>query len=261
MKVNANLKAGLVIGLAVSSLLLGGFGFYGVIHSPLFTVRVVEVSDLSENSPVDAQTITDLAAVPIDSTNLFSLKLEAIERRILMHPWIRGVTISKHFPQTVSITVVFRDPKALLQRVDGSLVYVDSDGKTFGKISMMSQPDLPIISGTSVESETDSAHQIAQALKILDAWNDTNLAGISQVASLHFDSERGIRALVTYPLARSQNLGRVMVDLGQYIDADQDALLGRLRHVFTYLTDNAISAKEVWADLGKKIVVKIARSS
>ena len=261
MKVNATLKTSLVIGLATASLILGGLGVVGVIHSPLFTVRVVEVSDLSENSPVDAQAITDLASVPIDTTNLFSLRLEPIERRILMHPWIRGVSISKRFPQTVSISVVFRDPKALLQRVDGSLIYVDSDGKTFGKISMMSQPDLPVISGTSPESETESVHQIAQALKILDAWNQAKLGTISQVASLHFDAERGIRVLVTYPLARSQNLGRVMVDLGQDFDADQDALLARLRGVFTYLTDNAISAKEVWADLGKKIVVKIARSS
>ncbi|MBC7693463.1 MAG: FtsQ-type POTRA domain-containing protein [Methylotenera sp.] len=249
-----------VICLTIVALMTVGIGFYNVLHSPLFTVRVVEVSDLPENSPVDAQAITDLAAVPVDVTNLFDLDLHRIETRMLTHPWVREVLISKRFPQTVSITVVFRDPKALIQKPNGDLSYVDSNGMIFSKVNLMSQPDLPVLTGISKNHEVAKT-QVLKALQFLAAWDKSKLERVSQISSLSYDTERGFRALVTYPLGRGRGQGRTMVHLGQEIDADFENMADRLRHVFAYLIDNGISAKQVWADLGKKVVVKIARSS
>ena len=111
------------------------FGILGVVNSDLFTVRVVEVVDLGlapgddtdsaatarKLTPLDAQQILEIAQVPTESTNLFSLKLTGIEKRLLAHPWIKGATISKRFPQTVSISVVFREPTAIVQNAAGGL--------------------------------------------------------------------------------------------------------------------------------------------
>jgi len=126
------------------------FGVLGVVNSDLFTVRVVEVVDLGgapaddpdqaatvrKLTPLDAQQILEIAQVPTDSTNLFSLKLSGIEKRLLAHPWIKGATISKHFPQTVSISVVFREPIAIAQNPNGALYYIDSDGTAFAPLNL-----------------------------------------------------------------------------------------------------------------------------
>src|SRR5271156_3689040 len=105
-------------------------GVYEAIHSPLFTVQVVEVSDqvstaqaapeeLQQWTPVDAQTITDLAAVPVGQSNLFDLDLSRVEKRILSNEWVREVRLQKRFPQTLSITTVFKEPRAIIQLETG----------------------------------------------------------------------------------------------------------------------------------------------
>jgi len=238
-------------------------GIVGVVNSDLFTVRVVEVVGLgSENNddgpsakiltPLDAQQILEIAQVPTESTNLFSLRLTGIEKRLLAHPWIKGVTISKHFPQTVSVSVVFREPVAILQNSAGSLYYIDSDGTVFAALNLKSNSDLPVL--VNFPSE-----QIHSALKFLKSWAALGLDSQSRVSSLEWDSEKGLGVMATYSLP--QSLGRVKVELGRSFETDPEAQLGRLREVLVYLSKNGIRARQVFADIGKKIVVRIARSS
>jgi hypothetical protein len=239
-------------------------GIIGVVNSDLFTVRVVEVVGLDSGSPeemttlrvhtpLDAQQILEIAQVPTDSTNLFSLRLDGIQKRLLAHPWIKEVTISKHFPQTVSLSVIFREPVAILQSNGGSLYYIDGDGTAFAPLNLKSNSDLPVLVGFSPE-------QVVTALRFLKSWAE--LVGLdpqSRVSSLELDSEKGLQVMATYSLP--QSLGRVRVDLGRSFESDPEAQLGRLREVLTYLSKNKIRARQVFADLGKKIVVRIARSS
>jgi hypothetical protein len=241
------------------------FGVLGVVNSDLFTVRVVEVVDLESApaddpttaaphklTPLDAQQILEIAQVPTDSINLFSLKLSGIEKRLLAHPWIKGVTISKHFPQTVSISVIFREPTAIAQNAAGALYYIDSDGTAFAPLNLKSNSDLPVLVNFPAE-------HVAAALHFLQAWSSLGLDPQYRVSSLEWDSERGLQVMATYSLPQSP--GRVRVELGRAFDADPEAQLGRLREVLIYLSKNGIRARQVFADLGKKIVVRIARSS
>ncbi|MBC7386754.1 MAG: FtsQ-type POTRA domain-containing protein [Cryobacterium sp.] len=248
-------------------------GIVGVANSDLFTVRVVEVVGLGSApppvddmpseatnetvvprtlTPLDANQILEIAKVPTGSTNLFSLKLSGIEQRLLSHPWIKGVTISKRFPQTVAISVVFREPIAILQNSVGALYYLDSDGTAFAPLNLKSNSDFPVLIRFPNE-------QILPALRFLQAWSLEGLDQKSPVASLEWDAEKGLEVMVTYPLALSP--GRVLVDLGRAFESDPEAQLGRLQQVLNYLTSNGIRARQVFADLGKKIVVRIARSS
>jgi hypothetical protein len=245
-------------------------GITGVAHSDLFTVRVVEVAglgdegartdDLAEGkpvlkstlSPLDAQQILEIAQVPTESTNLFSLKLTGIEKRLLAHPWIKGATISKRFPQTVSISVVFREPIAILQNTNGALYYLDSDGTAFAPLNLKANSNLPVLSSFPAE-------HLPSALRFLQSWALLGLDPQYRLASLEWDSEKGLRAMATYFLPQSP--GRVLVELGPSFETDPEAQLGRLREVLSYLSKNGIRARQVFADLGKKIVVRIARSS
>lgn len=243
------------------------FGAFGVMNSDLFIVRVVEVSDLSDPSPIDTGRIVALANVPLDSVNLFSLRLRPIEQRLLAHPWIKGVTISKRFPQTVSISVQFREPAAIVQSEGGELEYADTDGTLFSRINLKSNPNIPVLIGFAKD-------RVPETLRWISQWNESELGKMTQISSLEWDAERGLRVMVIYPFqVRGKGeavnvVGRVMVELGQSFDVspasgtdERAAQLARLKEVISYLREHGINARQVFADLGKKIVVRIARSS
>lgn len=251
------LKAKLVIAGSCLAFLVAATGLFLAMRSPLFLLRVVEVADQHEGAPVDAAAISALADAPVGRENLFTLDLRDIEARLKTHPWIRGVTLMKRFPQTLSIRVEFRKPKAMLQNATGALVYVDEDGSRFGQVNLSEAADLPVLSGLEGEGP-DS--KLPDTLRLLDSWGAAEVGRLATVSSISYDPERGYRMLVTYPLAKSGR-GRAMVELGQEIDGDLEAQLGRLAEVFGHLSRNGASARQIWADAGKKIVVKIARGS
>lgn len=253
----ADFRKSFVLWVSIMALGAAGWGARRAMRSPMFTLQVIEVGDQNMaggEMPVTPQTITDLAALPVGSVNLFDLDLAPVEARILSNPWIRAVRLQKSFPQTLSISVVFREPQALFQAENGALSYVDANGKIFGRVNLMFQPDLPVI------AHGDAA-QIQAALKLIAAWQASVLGKNAQISTLHWDQERGFRALVTYSMAGVNSSGRAWVDLGQEFDAPDSAQFKRLSRVFQYLGTNHVNARQIWADAGKKIVVRTSRGS
>lgn len=254
------LRSVLTAVLSAAALTASFWGVKEALHSPLFLVQIVETNDVADDSPVTAQSIVQRAAVRVGKVNLFDLDIAEVEKRILTDPWIRSVQIEKRFPQTVAITPVFREPRALIQMSDGKMTYVDSTGQTFGKVQIGVHSGLPVL------APTVQGNKLITALRVLDQWTVSDLAAQGRVDSIDFDSERGFRLLVTYRIGPLHDRkGRAMVDIGDLSDAAVEAhfakTLAQLRSVFQYLSDNQIAARQIWADLGKKIVVKIARGS
>ena len=261
----SRIKPQLVVIASASLIMTAAFGIRSALHSSLFLVRVVEVADQPDAAPVDAHTITALAAVPVGQINLFDLNLEKIEQRILANSWIREVQLNKRFPQTLSISVKFREPEALLETEHGHLLYIDKEGQTFGPVRLLAQSDLSLVSGVSSKYPAG----ISDALKILREWEKTHPVlnpsgnGNSQIDTLSWDSERGFRALMTYPVNVNsvQGRARVMVNLGREVDGDLAVRLNRLGQVLNYLGTTDLAVRQIFAELGKKVVVKTARRS
>lgn len=256
----ATLRKYLVVIFSSAAFMGVACGLYFAVHSPLFLVQVVEVVDQPENAPVDAQKIVELAAVPVGRVNLFALDLTSIEKRILAQPWVREVQLQKRFPQTLSIVVIYRKPVALMQVAGGNLSYVDENGMVFGHVSLTQQPDLPLLSGFARSGDDK---RVSGALELLKTWESAGMGRKMPVSSVNWDHERGYRVLVAYPLGGKQTgeKARAMVDFGQEIDGGLTSQLERLGTVFRYLEDKSIRANQIWADSGKKIVVRTARGS
>ena len=245
-----------VVIFTAAALVTTGYGIYKATRSSLFLIRIVEIVDLPEGAPVDAKTVSYLAAIPIGQVNLFDLEFAPVESRILAHPWIKEVTINKRFPQTVSIAVKLRNPIAILQQENSKVAYVDTDGKIFGKVSLKNGTDVPLLLGFSKDLERRLV-----ALRFLESWDRGMVSSSVQLSSLSYDPARGYRATITYPLLRSAEQARAFLDLGQEIEQDTETNLIRVGRVLRYLSENNVSARQIWADAGKKIVVKIARRS
>jgi hypothetical protein len=249
----ARFKAICVITVSAVALGAAGYGVRTAMRSPLFLIRVVEVADLPDHSPVNAKEVADLAAIPIGQVNLFDLDLSVIEKRVLSHPWVSSVHIQKRLPQTVSITAVPRQAKALLQGEKGELAYVDQEGTVFGKVNLEGVTDLPLLTGLSREKEHRG--RILESLALIDLWGRLQLQDQAQISSVSFDPDRGFRLLVAYPA------GKTLVDVGPTIGPESEAQLKRLQQVFKYLTENSVAVRHIWADIHKKVVVKIVRRS
>ena len=249
-------KACFVVTLSFVALCSTAYGAYRALHSSLFFVRVVEVENEIEgsapdSSPVDTQTLLKLAGVPVGTANLFDLPLGPIEKRLLSHPWVKTVSIHKRFPQTLSMMIEYRDPLALVQSQHGALLYVDRDGAAFDELNLSYHPDLPLL----LISPSDTSH-IKEAIGLLKAWDVSPISKTAQISTLSYDPDKGFRAWVVYG-----GHERTAVELGQEIGADFEAQLSRLTKVFAYLSEKSIAARQIFADSGKKVVVKIARGS
>jgi hypothetical protein len=241
---------------SIGALLSIAIGLSFAVHSPLFLVQVVEVGDQPETAPVDPQTISTLAAVPVGQVNLFDLDLKEVEKRILSHPWIRSVTLVKRFPQTLSIHVIFREPHALFQNKSGDMAYVDGDGRIFGRVNVLARSDLPLISGI----DEKDGERIRETLRLIDAWEKSDLNRDSQLSSLNWEKERGYRAWIVYSTQGSR--ARTVVDLGTDLgSAQMGSQFHRLDSVIRYLSQHDVAANQIWADSGKKIVVRTVRGS
>lgn len=224
-------------------------------RSPLFHVQVVELSDYPENAPVSEERILELASVPVGKAALFSLDLAEIEKRVLVENWVSEVRIRKVFPQTLSLSVRFREPVAAIVATGAGakhrLAYLDREGQAFGRYNPRFKLDVPLISGV----RADSKLQIRAILKWIGEWEASELGRSTQLSDFVWDEETGLRAHVRY------SAGRTAVELGHEFNLDTGAQLERLAKVFRYLGEHSLQTRQIWADSDKKIVVKTARGS
>lgn len=252
-KASVALRRALFTVLCIGSPLLIGTAIYGAMHSALFTIRIVEITGETEASPVDGETIRELAAVPVGQASLFGVDLARIESRILSNPWIASVRIEKRFPQTLSISVSYRQPIAILQN-GSALVYVDGEGRPFERMNALFQANLPLIQGIREKSQTFSP-----ALNLVKSWSSSAMGALAELSSIQYDSEWGFRAWITYRLSGTGETVRTQIVFGQSIESHDQ--LTRIAQVVRYLSANHISASLLHADIGKKIVVKTGRRS
>lgn len=254
-----------ILFLSLFSIGVVPFGISRAMHSKLFTLQEINVESSLENPPLDDDVVLKIAAVPIGTISLFDVDLKSIERRLLANDLIKAVSLQKKIPHTLSIEVTYKVPQAVIQEAKGTLFYIDSEGKVFGSLNLASAPDLPILFGFA----NQGSERIQDALTLLRKWENSQLGRMAMISSIYWNSERGFRVLVTYSLDGSfltssvnlNNRMRAMVDFGQRIDENLNDKLVQLLKVFRYLSGNSIAARQVWADAGKKIVVKTAHGS
>ncbi len=262
-----SVKKVIIAGSSLLALASVGFGVFYSFHSKLFILRKVEVvrSTHAAFLPVllEDQALLRLASIQVGKVSLFELDIHAIKKSLLAQEWIREVRLQKKFPDTLIMTIILREPKAILQTVQGSLLYVDSTGMVFGSVNFLSVSDLPILTGFL------NSVRIKDALQLMARWELSDLNRLSSISSIVWDSEKGYRLLVTYLLAGQATalLGnegsqfRTMIDLGHEVDESLNGKIFRLTNVIRYLSSKSIAARQIWADAGKKVVVKTGSGS
>lgn len=126
--------------------------------------------------------IYGLAAVNIKEA-FYNIDLKSIEDRILKHPIVRGVRIRRETnPNTIVISVVEREPIALIRTSSGEPALIDKEHKIFWpkRMTGLKNPDrlmnVPLLSGVS-EKDSSTLKEMALLVEKLTVLSDSAMYG------------------------------------------------------------------------------------
>ncbi len=118
-------KVLIVSGLVVTTIGVGGAW---ALRQPFLRVQHVTVLGARHESITEVLQVSGLEAHP----SMFALSSNAIERRLLVLPWVQRATLSEHWPNSVTLTVHEATPVAVAFNSKHQLQYVDAQGRDLG---------------------------------------------------------------------------------------------------------------------------------
>jgi cell division protein FtsQ len=107
-----------------------------------FAIAQVEISGHTHTPESSIHDTLDLGNV----RSLLRLDSAAVRERIERLPWIQTATVTRVFPDRLSISVTERTPSARWRR-DDRIFLVDATGRVLTQIQPGSVPHLPLVSG------------------------------------------------------------------------------------------------------------------
>jgi len=169
--------------ILISSVLLH-FLINFIMHSPYLAIKDTQFEGCHNVSPQELMMLADLKP----GTNIFTVSLKGISRRISANPWVKEVKIRRTFPHILTVTVNERVPVALVNHK--KLFLVDDEGILFKEVEAKDKADMPIITGLSFsQANSDRIKNIINLLKLADK---EAVLPMEMVSEVNFDDQYGI---------------------------------------------------------------------
>ncbi|MDR2141126.1 MAG: FtsQ-type POTRA domain-containing protein [Deltaproteobacteria bacterium] len=219
---------GFVLLAVISALLVGGFLYLS--KSDYFAVRHLKITGLSQLSMEEVVAAAGLDR-PINNLT-FDAKLAV--RSLSGLPWVEEADISRVLPDGLLVEIKEYKPKALVSL--DQLYYLDEKGRAFKKLDPGENPDLPIISGFSLDELISGGPlvqaalgEIFQLMGILAERSDE--FRLDSVSEFNYDPDLGLTLFT-----RRSGL-RLRVGFGSYLEKFR-----RLGRVMAHLKRNGQAA-------------------
>ena len=158
----------------VLALLAGGVWLVG--YSPVLVAKSVSVDGVP---PGAVSGVVARAAVPM-GTPLVKVNTAAIARRVVATPELAEVTVSRSWPNTITISVTPRVPVLAVKDPQGQVQVVDSQGVAYAKVTEPPR-GVPLID--TVESPS-SLESLRAAMAVLGALSPAQRDQVSNVTVL-----------------------------------------------------------------------------
>jgi cell division protein FtsQ len=159
----------------------------------LFIVVIVLSNEWSETLNVErivvegarilsARDVASITAIQPQIT-LESVDLYAVHQRLMNQPYIKSAWLSRQYPNTIYISIVEREPIAVLS--ESQLRYVDEDGVVLPRIESDVKFDLPFIAGISGLDSIQNGQKIysEEIMKAVEILKTASVMGTSQLIS------------------------------------------------------------------------------
>lgn len=236
------LRQWLPVAAAVMGILLlgaGGAAAYSWLgRSAIFSVRVV---DMNPCAHVSGDEISGILK-GVSRGNIWSLSKEEIGRRILSHPYVREVVVRKAFPDKLVVSVVEREPVAMVNL--DALYYVDGQGSIFKRLTAYDGKNYPILTGFSRDDlAAKDPVTIRNLKKTIELMRHAEAGALSRnISEVHFDAQDGY-TLVTRDFGLQLKIGTM--DFGEAMRRIEEAMpklasLGREKKVVDLKTAGRI---------------------
>ncbi len=132
------------------------------------------------------------------SSSILSVDPAAVAKAVKKeNPWVKDVSVSRHWPDSVVLRVDEYEPYALIAisaEHNAKLHYIDRSGIPFVKTSYAMDLDYPVITGLEEQAdETQRFELLQQPLYLLQlvGANDPNLP-VQSISEVHVDDEDGL---------------------------------------------------------------------
>lgn len=161
---------------AAGLLLLAVFGIWRLTSGSLFRLHRFEISGNQR-----ARTEEILATLALYRTkNLLTLDLAPVADRLLAHPWIERVTLSKRFPDGLEVRLSERRPVALWRDGSSRLLFLGADGRPIAPYDPRADStDYVIVSG-----DPRALAELVGLLEDLRAHRPEYFATLSEIDAL-----------------------------------------------------------------------------
>lgn len=132
-----------------------------VVHHPYFTLSEIKVNI---GQHLLAEEVISWGGVA-RGMSLWKISPTEVEERLKTHPWIRTAHVQRSLPQHLTITVIERQPVAIL--ANGPLTYLDETGEIITSLTDTDNRDLPYVTGPITSVTLDTAGLVRQIPKML----------------------------------------------------------------------------------------------
>jgi cell division protein FtsQ len=135
-----------------------------------------------------------LALSPVKpGDHLFLADVDAVERSLSRHPWVRRVEVRRTWPPALTVVVRERAAAALVDL--GGLYLVDDEANVFKRAAAGDGLDLPLVTGIGradyVQRRSAVEPLLASALALARAWREDGRDATARLSEIHVDPGDG----------------------------------------------------------------------
>jgi cell division protein FtsQ len=177
-------------GVMVTVLVLGG---QWALHQSFFEVRHVSVLGVDHEPVGQVLAVSGLDGHP----PMIDVSVTSIERKLVVFPWIRSVTLSKHWPSTVVLTVRESSAVAVAYGPRHVLDYVDVRGRDLGPAPL--RANLPTLVYVDASKSTWPFERAGRSAAFVASLLPRAFA--SQVDDVTEDSHGSVTLKMTTPVS------------------------------------------------------------
>lgn len=179
-----------VIALRVAAVIASVAAIIAVVwflfFSSVFRLETPNIEVSGGNEWVSTSDIIAIAGKQ-SGKSLFLVSSDDVVSQLKAIPGVTQATVSKQFPDSLSVTVRAQQPAAMLRSPDGALVAVDSKARVLNKVGDASTDGIPVIDVKNADQSLGN-RAIKEALKILGGLSDATRGSITKVTADTQDS-------------------------------------------------------------------------
>lgn len=187
------------LALMAAAGLVGCAGYRFAVDSGHFTLKRLVIQGVSDEMAAELRTL--VRPDPKKTVNLLLLKSDRVRDILLKHPRIESATVTKRYPNTLTILARERKPVAVV--ACGALYLIDKDGYVLNDASNLERDQLgfPFITGVEIGAidfgQAIETKGVRTALDLFECLRRTNSRLARTLSEIRIEVDGGLTMVLS----------------------------------------------------------------